>query len=119
MSVVSVFAVRKITGMCRHCSDALICRQVSNRDKELRDFASRYNKIVFVSGTKSSNGKMLYLVCKAKNPNSYFISHPSEINPDWFGPEDSIGICGATSTPMWLMEDVKKVIQRLNGFGSA
>jgi 4-hydroxy-3-methylbut-2-enyl diphosphate reductase len=91
-----------------------ICRQVSNRDKELRDFASRYNKIIFVSGTKSSNGKVLYNVCKAKNPNTYFISHQSEINPDWFEQDDTVGICGATSTPMWLMEEVKKEILKLN-----
>jgi 4-hydroxy-3-methylbut-2-enyl diphosphate reductase len=95
-------------------SNDTICRQVSNRDKELRDFASRYKKIIFVSGTKSSNGKVLYNVCKSKNPNTYFISHPSEINPDWFDPDDTIGICGATSTPMWLMENVKEEILKLH-----
>jgi len=91
-----------------------ICRQVSNRDKELRDFAARYNKIIFVSGTKSSNGKVLYNVCKSRNPNTYFISHPSEIREEWFDKNDTVGVCGATSTPMWLMEDVKKEILKFN-----
>jgi len=92
-----------------------ICRQVSNRDKELRDFATRYNKIIFVSGTKSSNGKVLFNVCKSKNPNTYFISHSSEIREEWFDKNDKVGICGATSTPMWLMEEVKKEILKFNG----
>lgn len=84
-----------------------ICRQVSNRDKELRDFAGNYDVILFVSGTKSSNGKVLYGVCKDRNPNTYFISSKQEIDPDWFTTTNSVGICGATSTPMWLMEEVK------------
>lgn len=87
-----------------------ICRQVSNRDKELRDFAERFDKIVFVSGTKSSNGKVLYNVCKTKNENTYFVSNAEEIETNWFSPNDSVGICGATSTPMWLMEQVKERI---------
>ncbi len=84
-----------------------ICRQVSNRDKELRTFAGKYDKIVFVSGTKSSNGKVLYKVCKDENPNTYFVSNPDELNREWFNSEDTVGVCGATSTPMWLMEEVK------------
>lgn len=84
-----------------------ICRQVSNRDKELRDFANKFDKIIFVSGTKSSNGKVLYNVCKEKNANTYFVSNAEQIKSDWFDPEDKVGICGATSTPMWLMEQVK------------
>ncbi|WP_421875374.1 4-hydroxy-3-methylbut-2-enyl diphosphate reductase [Marinoscillum sp.] len=84
-----------------------ICRQVSNRDKELRDFARKFDKIVFVSGTKSSNGKVLYNICKENNPNTYFVSNKSELDIQWFTPKDSIGICGATSTPMWLMEEVR------------
>ncbi|MEJ8755822.1 4-hydroxy-3-methylbut-2-enyl diphosphate reductase [Pontibacter sp. H259] len=84
-----------------------ICRQVSNRDKELRKFAAMYDKIVFVSGTKSSNGKVLYQVCKDTNPNTYFISRAEELQPDWFKAGESVGICGATSTPMWLMEQVR------------
>lgn len=91
-----------------------ICRQVSNRDKELRDFASRYDKIIFVSGTKSSNGRVLYKVCRERNPSTYFISDPAELNLSWFDPNDTVGICGATSTPMWLMEEVEKEILKLN-----
>jgi 4-hydroxy-3-methylbut-2-enyl diphosphate reductase len=90
-----------------------ICRQVSNRDKELRDFASRYDHIVFVSGTKSSNGKVLYNVCKETNPSTHFISNPDELQANWFGAGSSVGICGATSTPMWLMEQVKERIALL------
>lgn len=84
-----------------------ICRQVSNRDKELRDFANKFDKIIFVSGTKSSNGKVLFNVCKNTNPNTYFISRSEEIDKSWFSENDKVGICGATSTPMWLMEAVK------------
>lgn len=84
-----------------------ICRQVSNRDKELREFAKRFDKIIFVSGTKSSNGKVLYNICKENNTNTFFVSNKSELDKTWFGPNDSIGICGATSTPMWLMEQVR------------
>jgi len=90
-----------------------ICRQVSNRDKELRVFANRFDKIIFVSGSKSSNGKVLYNVCKETNPNTYFISKVEELEPHWFSPGETIGICGATSTPMWLMEEVRNKIQVL------
>ncbi|MFC3880052.1 4-hydroxy-3-methylbut-2-enyl diphosphate reductase [Algoriphagus namhaensis] len=87
-----------------------ICRQVSNRDKELRDFANRFDKIIFVSGTKSSNGKVLFNVCKEKNANTHFVSNSDEIASDWFDQNDTVGICGATSTPMWLMEQVRERI---------
>ncbi|MFD2513437.1 4-hydroxy-3-methylbut-2-enyl diphosphate reductase [Pontibacter locisalis] len=91
-----------------------ICRQVSNRDKELRLFAAKYNKIVFVSGTKSSNGKVLYQVCKDTNPDTHFVSKVEELHPEWFNPGDSVGICGATSTPMWLMEEVREALLNEN-----
>lgn len=91
-----------------------ICRQVSSRDLELREYVKNFDKIIFVSGTKSSNGKVLYGVCKEFNPNSYFISSPEEIQPEWFGENDTVGICGATSTPLWLMEEVK---ERIEGLG--
>ena len=84
-----------------------ICRQVSNRDKELRNFAREYDKIVFVSGTKSSNGKVLYNICKENNSDTYFVSNKRELKKEWFSTGDTVGICGATSTPMWLMEEVK------------
>ena len=90
-----------------------ICRQVSSRDIQLRDYVKNFDRIIFVSGTKSSNGKVLYGVCKENNPNSYFISSPSEINSEWFNSGDKVGICGATSTPLWLMEDVKAALEKL------
>jgi 4-hydroxy-3-methylbut-2-en-1-yl diphosphate reductase len=89
-----------------------ICRQVSNRYEELEDFVSHYDKIVFVSGKKSSNGKVLYDVCKKHNDNSYFISNVEELDKGWFAENDSVGICGATSTPMWLMENVKAALEQ-------
>ncbi|RKQ50458.1 4-hydroxy-3-methylbut-2-enyl diphosphate reductase [Roseivirga pacifica] len=90
-----------------------ICRQVSNRDKELRDFAKKFDVIVFVSGTKSSNGKVLYKVCKDQNMRTHFVSSIADVKAEWFGKNESVGICGATSTPMWLMEDVKTHLEKL------
>lgn len=90
-----------------------ICSQVSDRDNELRSFACSFDAILFVGGTKSSNGKVLYNVCKEQNPRTYFISTVSELDAAWFASNERIGICGATSTPMWLMEDVKKVLETL------
>jgi len=87
-----------------------ICRQVSNRDEELRRFVLNFDKIVFVSGVKSSNGKVLYEACRKHNPNTYFISSGRELDPSMFNPGDKVGVCGATSTPMWLMEEVKGVL---------
>jgi 4-hydroxy-3-methylbut-2-enyl diphosphate reductase len=84
-----------------------ICRQVSNRYGDLENFVQHYDKIVFVSGKKSSNGKVLFDVCKRYNAQSFFISNVDELDLTWFSPNDKVGICGATSTPMWLMEQVK------------
>ncbi|MBY0542544.1 MAG: 4-hydroxy-3-methylbut-2-enyl diphosphate reductase [Sphingobacteriaceae bacterium] len=88
-----------------------ICRQVSNRYGDLEQFVVDFDKIIFVSGKKSSNGKVLYDVCKKYNPKSYFISNVEEIDYSWFKSGDKIGICGATSTPMWLMEKVKAELE--------
>jgi len=90
-----------------------ICRQVSNRDKDLPQFVAKFDKIVFVSGRKSSNGKVLFEVCKKNNPNTYFISSADELQLSMFSPGDTIGIAGATSTPMWLMQDVKAALEEL------
>ncbi|WP_443937858.1 4-hydroxy-3-methylbut-2-enyl diphosphate reductase [Pedobacter sp. MW01-1-1] len=90
-----------------------ICRQVSNRYEELEKFVQNFDKIVFVSGKKSSNGKVLYDVCKKYNDQSYFISNVEELDSTWFKANDKVGICGATSTPMWLMEKVKSVLESL------
>lgn len=88
-----------------------ICRQVSNRDKDLPDFVAKFDKIVFVSGRKSSNGKVLFEVCRKHNPHTYFISSADELEKSLFSPGDKVGIAGATSTPMWLMEEVKNVLE--------
>ncbi|WPZ11294.1 4-hydroxy-3-methylbut-2-enyl diphosphate reductase [Roseivirga spongicola] len=90
-----------------------ICRQVSNRDKELRDFARKFDVVVFVSGTKSSNGKVLYRICADQNPRTHFVSSLADVKSEWFGKNESVGICGATSTPMWLMEEIKSHLQKL------
>lgn len=88
-----------------------ICRQVSNRYEDLAKFAQQFNKIVFVSGRKSSNGKVLYDVCLKNNPQSIFISDPAELDAGMFEPNETIGVCGATSTPMWLMQKVKEKLE--------
>lgn len=89
-----------------------ICRQVSNREPSMEKFSQKHDVIIFVSGKKSSNGKALYGVCKNFNERSYFVGSEQEIDPNWIKPTDSVGICGATSTPMWLMEQVRDFIQR-------
>jgi len=90
-----------------------ICGAVANRVPELRKFAHRHDVILFVSGKESSNGKVLYEVCKSENPRTYFISDISEIQPAWFTPADHVGICGATSTPRWQMEQVAEWLHNL------
>ncbi|MGN0021859.1 MAG: 4-hydroxy-3-methylbut-2-enyl diphosphate reductase [Sphingobacterium hotanense] len=88
-----------------------ICRQVSNRYEDLGNFAGQYDKIIFVSGKKSSNGKVLFEVCKQVNPETHFISDPAELESSLFADNETVGICGATSTPMWLMKKVKETIE--------
>ncbi len=84
-----------------------ICRQVANRVSHLREFASAHNVVLFVAGHKSSNGKILYNECKAVNEATYLVANENEIDPSWLYGAGSIGVCGATSTPRWLMENVK------------
>lgn len=91
-----------------------LCRQVSNREPQLEKFAAEHDVIVFVSGKKSSNGKVLFGVCSRVNPHSYFISDTDELKPEWFTSASSVGICGATSTPMWLMEKVADSLSIFN-----
>lgn len=90
-----------------------ICRQVSNREPQLQKFSHQNDVIIFVSGKKSSNGKALYGVCKLENDRSYFVENEKEISGDWFKAGDRVGICGATSTPMWLMQQVEDYIKSL------
>jgi 4-hydroxy-3-methylbut-2-enyl diphosphate reductase len=89
-----------------------ICRQVSNRDKDLPKFVAKFDKIIFASGKKSSNGKVLFEVCKKNNPNTYFISSSKELDKSMFAPGDKVGIAGATSTPMWLMQEIKAELEK-------
>ena len=91
-----------------------ICRQVLNRASQLQDFAARYDVIIFVSGKKSSNGMILYQVCRAVNANAYLASSPIDLKPEWFEHAGTVGICGATSTPVWQMEEMKREIEKIN-----
>lgn len=90
-----------------------ICRQVANRMPNIKAFASRHDLVLFVCGHKSSNGKVLYGECKSVNPNTYQIEGPEEINPSWLKGVSTVGICGATSTPKWLMEQCRDAIESL------
>ena len=94
-------------------SNDTICRQVSNRQPQLVRFSQQHDVIVFVSGRKSSNGKALFEVCSSANPHTHFISDATELVNDWFENAQSVGICGATSTPMWLMEQVAEQVKRV------
>lgn len=87
-----------------------ICRQVANRMPNIAAFASKHDVILFVSGRKSSNGKVLFKECKSVNANSYQIESADEIDMNWFKDVETVGICGATSTPKWLMEECKDKI---------
>ncbi len=92
-----------------------ICRQVSNREPRLRSFVKNFDVFIFVGGKKSSNAKFLYQVCKETNPNSYFILNAEELDFNWFTNKKKVGISGATSTPLWLMQEVAETIhQKLN-----
>jgi 4-hydroxy-3-methylbut-2-enyl diphosphate reductase len=91
-----------------------ICRQVANRVPRIREFAAKHDVVIFVGGEKSSNAKVLFEVCKRSNPLSYFISKPEDIDFKWVTPSTaSVGICGATSTPMWQLKLVASIIGEL------
>ena len=90
-----------------------ICGQVSNREPHLKEFAKKHETVIFVSGRESSNGRMLYSVCKSINPDTHFVSSPEEIDPAWFEGKKSAGICGATSTPKWLIEKIRDIISNI------
>lgn len=91
-----------------------ICGQVSGRDKKLREFAAQNDVIVFVAGKTSSNGKVLYEICKEENASSHFVETVGELRPEWFEGAESVGVTGATSTPQWLMEKVGAAIERIS-----
>lgn len=88
-----------------------ICRQVSNREPQMQKFSQKHDVVLFVAGKKSSNGKALYGVCKQINERAYFIESEKDLDLNWLEENDSIGICGATSTPRWLMEQVATYIE--------
>jgi len=90
-----------------------ICGQVSNREPHLKAFAKKHDTIIFVSGRESSNGKMLYSVCKNINPDTHFVSSSEELDKSWFKGKNSVGICGATSTPKWLIENIRDIISNI------
>lgn len=90
-----------------------ICSQVSGREPKLTEFSRQHDVIIFVSGRKSSNGRMLFEVCKKVNPRSHFISSPAELCADWFIEASSAGVCGATSTPRWLIQEVAELVKVL------
>ncbi|MFA6468372.1 MAG: 4-hydroxy-3-methylbut-2-enyl diphosphate reductase [Bacteroidota bacterium] len=93
-----------------HAKDT-ICGQVSGRDKKLREFSKSNDVMIFVAGRMSSNGKVLYEIAKSENPKTYFVENESELQKEWFTGATSVGISGATSTPQWLMERIKKEIE--------
>jgi len=90
-----------------------ICRSVANRIPQIRQFAAQHELILFVSGAKSSNGRILFAECQDANPESHLISGEADIDPTWLEGKNRIGICGATSTPRWLMQRVSDAVQRI------
>ncbi len=90
-----------------------ICRQVSNREPHLRVFAARFDVVIFVGGAKSSNAKVLFHACLEVNPQTHFVSSPEELKNEWFNDAKTIGICGATSTPQWLMEKIAQAVREV------
>ena len=101
-----------ISPTARFQSFDTICRQVANRMPNISSFAARHDLILFVAGRKSSNGKVLFHECLSVNPNSYQVESADEIDMKWFDGVQTVGICGATSTPKWLMEECRDEILR-------
>lgn len=110
--VVEEIKRRKVSGKFEYFDT--ICRQVANRMEKMREFARNHEVVIFVSGAKSSNGKVLYEKCREVNPNTHLISDTSELDPSWTVGTETVGICGATSTPLWLMEKVADEIRNSN-----
>jgi 4-hydroxy-3-methylbut-2-en-1-yl diphosphate reductase len=95
-----------------HAKDT-ICGQVFGRDKKLREFAGQNDIMIFVAGRNSSNGKVLFHICEEANPRTYFVETEDEVRPEWFDGVENVGISGATSTPQWLMERIRDIIERM------
>ena len=90
-----------------------ICAQVANRHEHLEAFARTHDLILFVAGETSSNGKVLFELCRSANPRTYRIGSMDDIDPDWIRDGDRVGICGATSTPKWLLEQVAGAVRKI------
>ena len=105
---------RRLPNEAMFTADDTICRRVSSREEHLREFASRHDVVIFVCGRKSSNGKVLYDVCRGVNERTYNIEERCELQNVWFEGVESVGICGATSTPKWLMEEIAEAISSID-----
>ncbi len=105
--------IRQFSKNPNFCFYETLCRKVSDREQEVKQFARQFDVVVFVSGKNSSNGNFLFNVARSVNPNTYFVSTVSEIMPQWFSDGMNIGVSGATSTPQWLLNDVASAIRSL------
>lgn len=112
-SRVADFLVSQMKSPARVEIHRTICSQVASRHEGLSEFARTHDVIVFVSGETSSNGKVLFELCHSENPRSYHISSPEALQATWFEGAERVGVCGATSTPKWLLEKVAQAIQKL------
>lgn len=110
-AIIAEIQRRKAPGTIFEYTDT-ICRQVANRTEHLRRFAAGKDVVLFVAGTKSSNGKVLFGNCREVNPRTHFIANASQVDPAWLAGAGTIGICGATSTPRWLMEQVREAVDK-------
>ncbi len=90
-----------------------ICRQVANRLGKIQEFAASHDVVLFVSGAKSSNGKVLYSACLEVNPNTHMLTDENGLKPEWFEGAETVGVCGATSTPSWLMKKVAEAVEAI------
>lgn len=109
----SSFLKEKMTPPAALTIHNTICSQVAARHKQLSEFARTHDVVVFVAGKESSNGKVLCEMCRKENPRTYLIGSEEELRSEWFFPSDSVGVCGATSTPAWLLERVSSAIENL------
>lgn len=110
-NIVEAIRKRKKSGGFKYFDT--ICRQVANRMGHIKDFAQSHEVVIFVCGAKSSNGKALFDACRQVNPRSFMVVNQDALKVEWFNNADSVGICGATSTPRWLMNRVKKHIEEI------
>ncbi|WP_099292032.1 4-hydroxy-3-methylbut-2-enyl diphosphate reductase [Butyricimonas sp. Marseille-P3923] len=112
----SLDGFKRIEELVRACArggvevNDTICRKVANRIPQLREFAVRHDVVLFVSGEKSSNGKQLFAVCREANPRTYFVQGVADLSDEMFEGAESVGISGATSTPRWVMEEIKNAV---------